>query len=105
MGTLLLASFFLLILALAGTVYLVRGVRNAISVDRKLEALEDTRENITVDAMQTASVLVDQYKNGLTHNQIPRLIAALDIQVQEYYRNSKAIDAHRVDVVERKALD
>jgi hypothetical protein len=104
-GTLLLGSFLLLAIVLTGTVLIVRGVRNAISKDRKLEALEDTREDITKEALETASVLVDQYYNGYDHSQIPRLVAALDLQVKEYYRNSRAIDAHKVDRVERKALD
>jgi hypothetical protein len=104
-GTLLLGSLFLIVIAVAGVVVFIGGVRKAISKDRKLEALEDTREDITRETLETASVLVDQYYNGYDHSQIPRLVAALDLQVKEYYRNSRAIDAHKVDRVERKALD
>jgi hypothetical protein len=105
MGAVILFTLLFVVATSVGIVYLVRGAHTAINKDRKQEVLEEQRQEIVRDAMETAYVLTDQYYNGYDHSQIPRLMASLDLQVKEYYRNSKSLDAHRVDTVERKALD
>lgn len=105
MEALIIFGVILLAAVTAGIVLIIRGARTAISKDRKLETLQEQRKDIISDVVLSAGVLTAQYKNGINHDQIPRLVAILDLHLQEYFRNEQAIANHEVDVLERKVLD